>query len=146
MFMYYCGQKGSKFGELKMVSNSSKSAQKSRKPCWKQKFSWGGMPPNPHRNAQRLRRARDMSSTCAGRPLLVLHNFPFFSLLLSIMPVYNIICEFFFWFWVTILLCLRIWCTFIRTKTFTHPSDKSCIYPWLWSHLMFYLISKFVFK
>ena len=45
------------------------------------------MPPNPPRNAQRLRRARDMSSTCAGRPLLVLHNFPVFSLLLSIMPV-----------------------------------------------------------
>ena len=79
--------KGSKFGELKMVSNSSKSAQKSRKPCWKQKISWGGMPPNPPRNAQRLRRARDMSSTCAWRPLLVLHNFPVFSLLLSIMPV-----------------------------------------------------------
>ena len=44
------------------------------------------MPPNPPRNAQRLRRARDMSSTCAWRPLLVLHNFPVFSLLLSIMP------------------------------------------------------------
>ena len=44
------------------------------------------MPPNPPRNAQRLRRAQDMSSTCAGRPLLVLHNFPVFSLLLSIMP------------------------------------------------------------
>ena len=27
-----------------------------------------------------------MSSTCAGRPILVLHNFPVFSLLLSIMP------------------------------------------------------------
>ena len=40
------------------------------------------MPPNPPRNVQR----RDMSSTCAGRPLLVLHNFPVFSLLLSIMP------------------------------------------------------------
>ena len=45
------------------------------------------MPPYPPRNAQRLRRARDMSSTCAWRPLLVLHNFPVFSLLLSIMPV-----------------------------------------------------------
>ena len=44
------------------------------------------MPPDPPRNAQLLRRARDMSSTCAWRPLLVLHNFPFFSLLLSIMP------------------------------------------------------------
>ena len=41
----------------------------------------GGMPPNPPKNA------RDMSSTCAGRPLSVLHNFPFFSLLLSIMPM-----------------------------------------------------------
>ena len=47
------------------------------------------MPPNPPRNAQRLRRARDMSSTCAWRPLLVLHNFPVFSLLLSIMPGNN---------------------------------------------------------
>ena len=44
------------------------------------------MPPNPPRNAQRLRRAQDMSSTCAGRLLLALHNFPVFSLLLSIMP------------------------------------------------------------
>ena len=46
------------------------------------------MPPNPPRNAQRLRRAQDMSSTCAGRLLLALHNFPVFSLLLSIMPEY----------------------------------------------------------
>ena len=43
------------------------------------------MPPNPPSTAQWLRRTQDMSSTCVGRPLLVLQNFPFFSLLLSIM-------------------------------------------------------------
>ena len=50
----------------------------------------------------------------------------------------NIICEIFSnVFWVIILVCVRIWAYFIQAKTFTHPSDKSCIYPWLKSHLIF---------
>ena len=59
-------------------------------------------------------------------------------LLFIFLHLYNIICEIFSnVFWVIMLVCLRIWRTFIRAKTLIHPSDKSCIYPWLKSHLMF---------
>ena len=66
------------------------------------------MPPNPPTNAQRLRLTRDMSSTCAGRLLLVLHNFPVFSLLLSIMPGFNKHVPLF------LIKLLCYWCTIKR--------------------------------
>ena len=86
MFMYYCGQKDSKFGELKWSQTAAK-VLRSRENHVENEIFLGGMPSNPPTGAQQLCRAQDMSSTCVGRPLLMLHNFPFFSLLLSIMPV-----------------------------------------------------------
>ena len=49
-----------------------------------------------------------------------------------------IICEIFSnVFWLIMLVCLRIWPYVHTGQNITHPSDKSCIYPWLKSHLMF---------
>ena len=93
MFMYYCGQKDSKFGVLKWSQTAAKVLRSRENHVENKNFLGGAcrQTPLPARSgsAARLCPAQDMSSTCVGRPLLVLHNFPVFSLLLSIISSYQ---------------------------------------------------------
>ena len=52
MFMYYCGQKGSKFGELKWSQTAAKVLRSRENHVENKNFLGGGMPPNPPTNAR----------------------------------------------------------------------------------------------
>ena len=60
--MYYCGQKDSKFGELKW-SQTAAEVLRSRENHVENKKILGGMPPNPPSNAQDMCRATTVGVT-----------------------------------------------------------------------------------
>ena len=66
MFMYYCGQKGSKFGELKCSQTAAKVLRSRENHVENKNKFWGGggMPPNPLGTRSRKPRAGHVFDIC----------------------------------------------------------------------------------